>query len=608
MYRATAGNRRQSKDAAMALGIVCVVLLLISIALAIYFGLPSDDDDGYDPAPSPPPSNPNRSSDEGLRDTPVNLGRFCETPDHWSKRNQPVDDPGSATKVGVYLTLKNRSQGAGRPQLKLRGKVSKAQGQASKPSRDFASRDFATKSLTSLKEAPVKCLEHPYAAIITDLKGGVQCTGSLIDEWHVITAASCFLFFNTSRESVQMTYTDFHPRPYSYKILLGYLSPRIPCKETFTTLAEAVFLHSLNDRHDIAIVRMNSRAPLSNTILPVCLATSVDRMPEAGCEALGFRSSSDQYQAYLLLLRTELLHTKDCDPSPAQQMLSKETGFSLANKICSELDIKEEELCRLDLGIGGPVLCVPAGVSRGGLRAARQFGITLFTMYSGCGEGEWNTTKPWPPLVVSTSVQQHQLWLNYVALPLLQRTGETRTDGRRMYACEFLYCVDWIEHMMNMDEHMNNFDSERDLNKRQAVRPDSRSDATTQLNRSVELLKSPHFASKRQAAKIGGNSIKPIASANTRPSATQLLQEERIGFFRERGSSATARPSLQLETQQKNALCRFYLGYSQCKTSNRMSRVCEGLVAELSDDMNQIFRSLYTAFRKHDLLSKRYCP
>ena len=90
----------------------------------------------------------------------------------------------------------------------------------------------------------------------------IQCGGSLVDDYHVITAAHCFISGGTS--------------PYAYQIVAGLLNKRQPNAPGVQRLAiERIIPHeAFNSQtlvNDITVIKLRTRAQINAFVYPICL-------------------------------------------------------------------------------------------------------------------------------------------------------------------------------------------------------------------------------------------------------------------------------------------------------------------------------------------------
>jgi hypothetical protein len=296
--------------------------------------------------------------------------------------------------------------------------------------------------------------QFPFAAKLTiKNKGGSQlCTGSILDNWHVLTSAHCF--DPGKREEHGLKKTDF---------LLGrqdepvnvYVGKTGVKGDTQKVLAAAVYLHSMYDDAayenslDIALVRLAAPLKFNNLVQPVCLAQPADQIAGT-CALLGFGKSEPEEESGKIgtLQTAEGLQWFSCQLENAiegfkifvldtfgHRYKTERVKFRNQGRLCFVAGSKS--LCQGDSG--GPLLC---GADATNSKVLKQFGVNqeYFNRENKCGvEGSWQ---------FAVSVQYNWMWLTYVAYPMLHAAAQEKSKADE----EFTACManlDWSKVDLN---------------------------------------------------------------------------------------------------------------------------------------------------------------
>ncbi len=172
------------------------------------------------------------------------------------------------------------------------------------------------------------------------------CGGSIIDQWHILTAAHCLHYPNSN-----------DPRPVeSLKIVLGdHVTTSVqPSEKVYSPqrfLIHEDYNRTIGLDNDIALIELTTAIEYNKVIAPVCLPTSPPTVEEM-CITTGWgRGTGDP--ALLKELHIPIISNEDCN-SPDYY-----NGSITPNMVCA--GYKKHSVCQGDSG--GPLVCNTNGNS-----------------------------------------------------------------------------------------------------------------------------------------------------------------------------------------------------------------------------------------------------
>jgi hypothetical protein len=313
--------------------------------------------------------------------------------------------------------------------------------------------------------------QYPYVALILDPNDNYfKCTGSILDDRHVVTAAHCLgLNLKNLKKKIPIdrlfTKSDFVLCPQIGQVSVAFVSAETT-SDTQTVGSEMVYIHSLfksdlelsgGGTYDIAVIRLQHSITFSDVVKPVCVRTPSDLMPEA-CEIAGFGLSTlEEDDKNWRVLPIQLRHAggmgwmdqPQCeseevvrkfaealtkhqvkankDTSRTVDINLKEEKYRTTGKICYVVQADGKSNCHGDSG--GPVFCRPPGTSY-----LKLYGIIMAHLAGNCGsQGTWNFAE---------SLQLQLTWLEYVAYPMVKDAQKSMERAGVL----FQYCMahlDW---------------------------------------------------------------------------------------------------------------------------------------------------------------------
>jgi hypothetical protein len=275
---------------------------------------------------------------------------------------------------------------------------------------------------------------YPYVVLIRNKAAGHKCTGTILDNRHVLTAAHCIGKDKNARPDEDSDIVVFPPNNADLQVFAAVITGSKDSKDYQPVGVEAAYIHSLfPDNYDIAVMRLKESLRFSDDVQPVCLASPTDRLPDL-CELVGYGDTENKSEALVLKHADNLPWmdnaecVKDTNLKNFSQFLVDKLNFKttaeqyapharrlLYGRLCYVTKEDKKSVCHGDSG--GPLICSMAD----NVQLAKQFGVSN-SFYAktndNCGEvGSWQ---------LAASTQVHIIWVEFAALPVLANVARQK--------------------------------------------------------------------------------------------------------------------------------------------------------------------------------------
>jgi len=225
--------------------------------------------------------------------------------------------------------------------------------------------------------------EFPWQVTITD--GQYICGGSIIDSWHVLTAAHCMHSPSASKNPCEATEGHGQTKICSWLLdgIRIYYDTiefyNIPTASNKVTHASEIYIHheyvrgKYVLRHDIAVIRLVEELSFNNYVGPVCLPDTKpwDRSETDWVIASGFGTTSPDRNAF-----PDTLQKVDLQYIPLDTCNDRMYNLLKDEHLCAGDETGDRDSCRGDSG--GPLTV------KDGDDISTQIGIVSFSY--GCAQ------------------------------------------------------------------------------------------------------------------------------------------------------------------------------------------------------------------------------